>query len=1527
MNPVKTLCFTLSLVALLAASVAAQTLYFYPPDDGKWIAGRSYISQGDKASAVPLSVDSTKCGWYKTSAITDDLKRYAQFWLGKPGIDRIAPNGRLIADFDSSVTRFEDEGTTFKLGDIFAAFGGRDIYFVADNLDEPNPVNAQYPGWSTSAPAGTDDPTRCKWTLAAFIYDTDKSVNTSFEEHTIDRNSGTGVRKNMAKADLNPTTRKIECADCTAKGANANVAGMFKSEQDFTDAFRDYPRGTSGAKNAKLCYDMPFTQTSSGSFEFDSDKLRQDGTADGKNTSSRLVGGFFPKVLDDAALRNAAVVDGYSNYTDCPSCATKRKAESFAPTYPTNANPATNAVNPWCFNRGYATGNNKTCSLTSCRATNPNISINDCIVSCCGQAYPAGYFIDGDNPNNVWDWGARDKVEWYLWGSTKILGNESTTANEHFCFESHAEFFYDPDQEFLFRGDDDIWVYINNKLVIDLGGTHLAAPGSVRLNTLGLTEGQLYPIDIFFCDRRTTMSNVLINTNMYVMQKSAFTQNPENTYNEMCAAIQGGADCASKMNIKGGDNDANKPRCGSDLIKADLVVDFYMVNRVTKDTVYLSPKRGNNPSTTRLDGCVDQGLNKFSCRSTSAQTGIIVDEAVYKCGGRFACRGNAPAIERSGIIGSFNVYARLMTKDGKPVEGAKVLLIDSFKGESNSRVVWTKATSNTATYNLKDEYGRDAAQRQNAVAGKWVPVYISAGSWDPGLTSFEINDEDGPGTAYTLTISGGSGLTIYKTKGGSPIGTNSASGTIPATGIDTLWVKADYDIGDNKEFTLNVAQGAPAMTLIIRQPTLEFRESATSTAKVNPSGYAKWGTGGKPPVIGDPLDVYIVAIDPVSNDICTHCTFTLNEKQTKTEGTTCKAGMAKPIVRGDKLVLEGGKLNTNMRGYDETGEAGCTATWVIVGESPETSAQWNLLRFRESPTPIPINNSIFDRNGDGIGDKVKIGFNKSLKSHGDSLYPVLVEVEWEKGNIKYFHIDGYGTPAQLQETDYVKGLYKNASFLTANAAWWRANFIADSDTSLLVIQKPDDIKFSRDIKTSGTGTVKAWIPYINNECVGGNCTVDNAFSYSAAGYDLKDSISPIIVKAEYVYDKNNKGGCEANSTCRESFTVWLSEPVFAGPDASDDLVKNPFSYCLGRSQGNLSCQTSKISVDERQRQDYDNFSWGWELPNTESFAYSASYKQNKLLNAMAQPGAAKGDSVIELTYYANGTNGSVHSPKADDWVKLRGRNDAKVFQDAEGNVFNPRERGVMVTGTNPAKKKPIHISQVKPNSPSVGGTFDGSRPDDGYLPDWIGSDGMNYGKNNLFRPGDVTEFLPVPKKITDPKIVMQYYPNSVGTLFDIADKFHNQVGTFINVPDGEEPKYYVPRDGNINNGDPNNMEQLTDANVANFVNLKASAYYHTNLGNYTAHRDPITTKCTAEIFKDENNAGNCYTNEYNYYLAWDLKDNKGRAVGAGAYVGISKFWMELSYYEKDKNGNFKKKTKKLSEQEFIEMFGVKRTGK
>lgn len=65
--------------------------------------------------------------------------------------------------------------------------------------------------------------------------------------------------------------------------------------------------------------------------------------------------------------------------------------------------------------------------------------------------------------------------------NSQLFGNQNLGKNFHFTFELHTNFTYTPNQKFTFIGDDDVWVYINGKRCIDLGGVHGATTGSVFL--------------------------------------------------------------------------------------------------------------------------------------------------------------------------------------------------------------------------------------------------------------------------------------------------------------------------------------------------------------------------------------------------------------------------------------------------------------------------------------------------------------------------------------------------------------------------------------------------------------------------------------------------------------------------------------------------------------------------------------------------------------------------------------------------------------------------------------------------------------------------------------------------------------------------------------------------------------------------------------------------------------------------------------------------------------------------------------
>ena len=86
--------------------------------------------------------------------------------------------------------------------------------------------------------------------------------------------------------------------------------------------------------------------------------------------------------------------------------------------------------------------------------------------------------------------------------------------NFGFTMKIQATFEYIPGQYFEFFGDDDVWVFINNRLVVDIGGQHAQVFGAVDLDTLNLTEGANYPFHIFYAERHTSQSNFMMRTSI-----------------------------------------------------------------------------------------------------------------------------------------------------------------------------------------------------------------------------------------------------------------------------------------------------------------------------------------------------------------------------------------------------------------------------------------------------------------------------------------------------------------------------------------------------------------------------------------------------------------------------------------------------------------------------------------------------------------------------------------------------------------------------------------------------------------------------------------------------------------------------------------------------------------------------------------------------------------------------------------------------------------------------------------------------
>ncbi len=111
------------------------------------------------------------------------------------------------------------------------------------------------------------------------------------------------------------------------------------------------------------------------------------------------------------------------------------------------------------------------------------------------------------------------------WGDMQTTSNG--THNYYFTYELRTLFSYtprghrdDPQQDMVFKfvGDDDVWVFINGKLAVDIGGVHGQTSGEINLDdeaqALGLQPNGIYELVLFFAERHTTESNFRIETTL-----------------------------------------------------------------------------------------------------------------------------------------------------------------------------------------------------------------------------------------------------------------------------------------------------------------------------------------------------------------------------------------------------------------------------------------------------------------------------------------------------------------------------------------------------------------------------------------------------------------------------------------------------------------------------------------------------------------------------------------------------------------------------------------------------------------------------------------------------------------------------------------------------------------------------------------------------------------------------------------------------------------------------------------------------
>ena len=1416
--------------------------YFFvmiPPDYEEWMSAVPMLSMDGGTTGKPMTAVDGMCGWYSyvffNEEITDNVVLYRDDDEDRE--DMIGVNG----NWETAAT-----AQPISLNMIFN-MGVDSLFFVPDEEQKTNDDGYYYSAAEVDGIEGT-----CSYSMAAIIYDSDAKLHPAFSCYVT---GGEGCQYGVTQFNISQQEAQQAVNACIGvtpgivestldesvpqnqRKPKLSSAGKkcFINDNLFNMLF-NYTEGV----NEMSCFDMPFHRSSDGKWEFDSDFYTSPGLS--------VQGGFYPV----EASTDATILAADPSQKPVSDARTKRTAEGpvfYGPLLreddPTEGIPKIDVL---CNGPGWDLGIKCDGLFADGDATTAAVqehfnmvAPNDCVFGwSCGEKAPAGwpYFDKGTEtqlsiPSNDADrrWTSKSKLD----GGAADGGR-----NQQFCFESHATFVQKPGLKFNFRGDDDIWVFIDNQLAVDLGGTHLAAPGYVDLDNFKGKSGKLeightYTLDVFFCDRRTTMSNVRIKTNMYIQQKTAIDakgtknkQNPAETSYEICYTKSGDGSCAAAMSGE----QKEETYCGEQITNANLGISYTLVN-------------GNLASSTPVPG--------FEAVSTPG---------VYKCGVDLTSLTN-PKVDKSKMCLGGGRYTLFVNIDGKSKKVA------TFRMSGEVDVVYAngvaKDTNGVAIANGK------YTLKTTAMAGEYIPVYVSSVAAGEGnVKEVEIFPEDAKGVEYTLTYDKVLELYYDSTLAdGSTARVKLASGQkriIGESGIDTLYASIKMDNMTNSIQTFNVGvtgrQNTVKMSFYL--PQISFIEAIPEdgaaaksvkgqTANADGTFDEYW--------VGSVYDLYLAVLKPNEDGSYSPCL-------TECDGLKIhKGATTSPKIDfiPEEVEFSNGYATISVRSltkYRWDTDATINTPATIVAEYNDfVQAVYSPMYFRDPPVPYPVLADVFDVNGavptlehkipepyfsmsqeylDGIGDSIAIYYDRPI--HEDSL-PTKICIMWDSASADGHnpYKDGYSTIPKDTSITCNQLVEVSKSNIDCSSPV-EYNGKGGYCSNLITI---GGLTLSEAVKTSGVGKVHSYAIF---EDKGKN--VKQGFAGA-----LTDRMAPVPLRAEVRTIKNGD-----DLTDYDSLVIIMSEPV-------------------------------KLIASSNKKDALDFYlNSAIELPENSRFA-SALGNTSAKVTAQSEPAlgvdAKTGEGRIKYMYL----RGDV-SPHVGDYVRLGGDLSNVFWSDADTTHYTQPGSDTLRAASDAAYywNSPTSYNETK-RLPSM------------WIP--VTGDANKAVHENKFAS---TANGPSGDKV--PAVTVNGYRTTM-------------TKNEVLVAEGGRPGHFVEADMYaLYNG-------LSDEDKANVQPQDIFFYYevqyYTNLGGFVASKSQkIYCDDSKNTEKDAEgnviqyfNGGLCTDagNDRNFFIGWNMRSDKGRVVGTGAYIVKLNSYVRLGSAGKD------------AKQERTSVWGIKRSPK